>query len=101
MELHVSLYHLSQGIPYRRTFDTVMWRCVQAGLTQKWLLDVNKLYWMEAQAAKSEEQRKREAEAGAAVREDGLVSRDPIKCKNHVWYALLNQINQIRNLSAN
>ena len=61
-------------MPYRRTFDIVMWRCVQSGLTQKWVLDLNKLYWKEAQAAKSQEERNRDAEAAAAVRDDGLVS---------------------------
>ncbi|KAK3888526.1 hypothetical protein Pcinc_007382, partial [Petrolisthes cinctipes] len=48
------------GAPYRRTFDAVLWRCVQGGLIDKWLKDLYRIYLKETLQKKTPEERKRE-----------------------------------------
>ena len=62
-----------QGVPYRRTFDQVMWRCVQAGLTSKWVSDLNKIYWKQVNNRKTDQQRLEDALKISSKRDDGLV----------------------------
>ena len=51
--LNISL--CSQGVPYRRTVDEVMWRCKQAGLLEKWIEELNPMYASQGNGARGEE----------------------------------------------
>ncbi|XP_076065006.1 uncharacterized protein LOC143039040 [Oratosquilla oratoria] len=44
-----------KGAPYRRTFDAVMWRCVQAGLIRQWTKELQVIYRNEALEAKAKD----------------------------------------------
>ena len=59
-------------MPYRRPIDEVMWRCVQAGLTQKWVTELNRLYAKQAKQAGGTEVKEEVKEVDS---EDGLVRR--------------------------
>ncbi|XP_042234092.1 probable glutamate receptor [Homarus americanus] len=58
-----------KGAPYRRTFDDVMWRCVQGGLIAKWMKDLHYIYLEEAMEQKTPEDR--EAERQVALNKGG------------------------------
>ncbi|CAL4099409.1 unnamed protein product, partial [Meganyctiphanes norvegica] len=49
-----------KGAPYARKFDALMWRCLQVGLIDKWLKDLNAIYLKEAQDNKTPEEKKKE-----------------------------------------
>ncbi|KAK7082907.1 hypothetical protein SK128_022481, partial [Halocaridina rubra] len=55
-----------KGAPYRRTFDHVMLRCIQAGLIGKWVKDLYKIYLKEAQNQKTPEEREADRQAASA-----------------------------------
>ncbi|XP_053638170.2 glutamate receptor U1-like [Cherax quadricarinatus] len=63
-----------KGALYRRTFDNIMWRCVQAGLINKWLKDLYAVYLEENMEQQTPEERKQlEAVAQAPRDDDGRV----------------------------
>ncbi|KAK3855891.1 hypothetical protein Pcinc_037740 [Petrolisthes cinctipes] len=62
-----------KGSPYRKPFDKVMWWCVQAGLIDKWLKDLNLFYLKERLEKRSPEERKRDEEEAQIRKDDGLI----------------------------
>lgn len=64
-----------QGSPYGKSFDKVMWRCVQAGLIGKWLKDLNLFYLKERLEKKSPAERRKDKEEAELRKDDGKVSQ--------------------------
>ncbi|XP_071523891.1 glutamate receptor ionotropic, delta-2-like [Panulirus ornatus] len=62
-----------KGAPYRRTFDDIMWRCVQGGLIDMWVRDLYSIYLNENLQQKTPRERKAEKEAALSKNNDGLV----------------------------
>ncbi|MPC11460.1 Glutamate receptor ionotropic, delta-1 [Portunus trituberculatus] len=62
-----------RGVPYRKTFDSVMAYCLQAGLIDKWERDLYSIYLKEAQDNKTPLQKKKEKMEADAKRNDGQV----------------------------
>ncbi|KAK4323235.1 hypothetical protein Pmani_006019 [Petrolisthes manimaculis] len=62
-----------KGSPYRKPFDKVMWWCVQAGLIDKWLKDLNLFYLKERLEKRSPEERRRDEEEAETSKEDGMI----------------------------
>ncbi|KAK4289946.1 hypothetical protein Pmani_037120 [Petrolisthes manimaculis] len=62
-----------KGSPYRRPFDEVMRRCLQAGLIDKWLNELYSYYLKERLDQRTPQQRRREEQAAMEEKEDGLI----------------------------
>ncbi|XP_045620111.1 glutamate receptor ionotropic, kainate glr-3-like [Procambarus clarkii] len=62
-----------KGAPYGRMFDKVMWRCVQAGLIDKWLKDLYTIYLEETMNQKTPQERLEEKEAASAKSNNDVV----------------------------
>ncbi|XP_066961643.1 ionotropic receptor 21a-like isoform X2 [Macrobrachium rosenbergii] len=62
-----------KGAPYRRTFDNVMLRCLQAGLIAKWLKDLYRIYLAEHHLMMTPEEAKRADEISSTDSNEVLV----------------------------
>lgn len=65
-----------QGSPYLKAFDKVMWRCVQAGLIDKWLKDLNSFYLKKRLEKRSLEKQRMNKEKAEIRKDDGMVSQE-------------------------
>ncbi|XP_068238809.1 ionotropic receptor 21a-like [Palaemon carinicauda] len=62
-----------KGAPYRRTFDKVMLKCIEAGLIAKWVRDLYSIYLAENQLLKTPEEAQMAEEAIVTEPNGGLV----------------------------
>ena len=62
------VFLILQGSPYRRPFDKIVDRCIQAGLIGKWIKDIEQIYLKQEQKAKVKDDTTLPAEKTVLVR---------------------------------